>query len=214
MVELVTRVVSGSDPETCDPSDDDIIIAVEQGDDRIASVIYDRLAKTVDHTICRVMGRREADHDDLVQATFEQILVSIVRKRFTRACSLRSWAHSIASHVALNALRSRRRERRLIDYAGGEFGEASASQDLERDLVSKQQLERLRDCLAQMDPKKAMAVILHDGLGYDLSEVAKLTESSTSAAQTRLVRGRRDLLDLAKKQADSDMKVHQDVRGS
>src|SRR3954449_3095720 len=98
-------------------SDDAIIEAVARGDSKVAGLLYDRLVGVVDRTLYRIFGRREPDHDDLVQATFEQIVLTLARQRFAGACSLSSWACSVASHVGLNALRSRRRERGVMSLA-------------------------------------------------------------------------------------------------
>jgi RNA polymerase sigma-70 factor, ECF subfamily len=189
------RIVRGgqSTSDTHEPTDEQLIDAIQQGDDRASERIYDKLARTVDATLYRVLGRRGSDHDDLVQSTFEQVVVTIARRRYARACSLKSWAATIATHVALNALRSRRRERRLLDIAGEALADVE-SRDIERDLGSRRELAQLRGHLAAMDPVKAMAVLLHDGFGYQLAEVAQLTDCTVAAAQTRLVRGRRDLL--------------------
>src|SRR5215813_2056333 len=95
-------------------SDDALIDAVVAGDSKVAGQLYNRLVGIVDRTLYRVFGRREPDHDDLVQATFEQIVSTLVRQRFAGACSLSSWACSLALHVGLNALRARRRERGIM----------------------------------------------------------------------------------------------------
>jgi RNA polymerase sigma-70 factor (ECF subfamily) len=176
------------------PSDAELIEAVARGDDRVASLLYDRVAAVVDRTLVRVFGRREPDHDDLVQSTFEQIVITLARRRFAGACSLTTWAARVASHVGLNALRSRRRERRVIDK-GTEVDEPAGPVSAQRQLEARGAVERVRAALAEMDPAKAEAVFLHDVLGHELAEVAVLSGTSVAAAQSRLVRGRRELLE-------------------
>src|SRR5262245_54442486 len=108
-------VAGGNEAQAPAPTDEELIGAVQRGDHRVAGLLYDRLVGVVDHTLFCVFGRREADHDDLVQSVFEQIIVTLSRRSYARACSLKTWASSIASHVGFNALRSRRRERRVLD---------------------------------------------------------------------------------------------------
>ena len=184
-------VAGGGQPE---PSDEELVAAVQQGDQRVAQFLYERLYPAVDRTLYRIFGRREADHDDLVQAAFEQIVVTLGRKTYAGDCSLRTWAASITSHLAFNALRSRRRERRLLDrgieldndnMAASNVGEDSTSARLE--------LNRVRRHLCAMKPEQAEALFLCDVLDHKLAEVALLTHVSVAAATSRLVRGRREL---------------------
>jgi RNA polymerase sigma-70 factor (ECF subfamily) len=184
-------------PERALHDDDDALIeAVARGDSKVAGRLYDRLIGVVDRALYRVFGRRESDHDDLVQATFEQIVLTLVRQRFAGACSLSSWACSVASHVGLNALRARRRERGVMALSEDTStlpAIPAQGADVEHEAGVREQIERVRSHLATLAPEKAETILLHDVFGHDLSEIAVLTGVSVAAAQSRLVRGRKEL---------------------
>jgi RNA polymerase sigma-70 factor (ECF subfamily) len=77
----------------------------------------------------------------------------------------------------------------------GEAHDAAGSHDVERQVGSRRELDKMREHLARMDQGRALAVLLHDALGHDLAEVAVLSGCSVAAAQSRLVRGRRELVE-------------------
>lgn len=176
------------------PTDEAVIEAVQRGDHQVAGLLYDRLYGVVDHTLFRVFGRREIDHDDLVQTVFEQIVVTLSRRSYARACNLKTWASSIASHVGFNALRSRRRERRVLDRDVTLDGTAVPMRiDVEGMTSARVELHRVRRHLLSMKPDQSQTVFLHDVLGHELAEIALMMQVSVAAAQSRLVRGRREL---------------------
>jgi RNA polymerase sigma-70 factor (ECF subfamily) len=176
--------------------DESLIAAFEAGRAGAGAELYDRLLPVVESTIYRVLGRREQDHADLVQSAFEQIVVTLARRTYARACSLSGWAAVIACHVGLNALRARRRERGVLDR--DREIDASAAVDRgavahpEGQLRARHDLEAIRRYLAEMDRDRATAVLLH-AQGYDVAEIARLTKVSAAAAQSRLSRGRREI---------------------
>jgi RNA polymerase sigma-70 factor (ECF subfamily) len=177
-------------------SDSDLVDAFERGEGHACEALYDRLIGVVEGTLFRVLGRRDEAHDDLVQAAFEQIVVTLSKRRFARACSLPSWASSVTTHVAFNVIRSRTRERKVVDR--GRDGEREAktrgtSLDVEREAGAREVLTRVRFHLAGMTETRAATLFLHDVLGHDLAEIAVLMDVSVSAAQSRLVRARKEL---------------------
>lgn len=193
---LVPVPAAPAKPERPVLGDAEIIEAVVCGNGAVAGELYDRLVGTVDQTLYRVLGRRESDHEDLVQTAFEQIVKTLATRRFAGACSLRTWASSVATHVGLNALRSRRRERGVFDRSEVDAPASTATVDNpERDAVLRRELDRVRAELAGMNETRAEALLLHDVLGHDLAEIAAITGVSIAAAQSRLVRGRHELMD-------------------
>jgi RNA polymerase sigma-70 factor (ECF subfamily) len=65
--------------------------------------------------------------------------------------------------------------------------------DAETAASVREQIRLAQGHLTAMKPDRAMALILHDVLGHELAEIAAMLGISISAAQSRLVRGRREL---------------------
>jgi RNA polymerase sigma-70 factor, ECF subfamily len=186
-------------------TDAELFEGIATGEERIARELYRRLLPSVEAALFRVLGRREHDHEDLVQSSFEQIILTLSQRRYAQACSLNTWASTIAAHIALKSLRSRYRQRNVFDPRLGadDLAEvASGGDDVERTVGERRELERLRLRLSELPAAQAEAVVLHDVMGHPLAEIATLTGASVAAAQSRLVRGRKELM--ARMAADRD----------
>lgn len=177
-------------------TDVELFEGIARGDERVAAELYRRLLPAVEATLYRVLGRREAEHEDLVQSSFEQIILTLSERRYAQACSLRTWASTLTAHVALKALRSRYRQRKLFDthVEPSELCErVTGDEDVERNVNVQREIELLRSLLSQISADQAEAVLLHDLMGHPLAEIATITGVSVAAAQSRLVRGRKEL---------------------
>jgi RNA polymerase sigma-70 factor (ECF subfamily) len=173
-------------------SDDDLVRALRSGDTRASAPFYERTRPVVSRAVLRLL-RSATDHDELVQLTMIELMLTI--GRFRGQCSLDSWCSTLAAHVVFKQLRQRKRER-LIFSALGDDGPGhhvpapGGNRPLQRNL-----LERLRTLLESIDRAKAEVFVLHDVHGYDLKETSEILGISISNAQTRLVRGRKALHD-------------------
>lgn len=184
------------------PSDAEVMAAIQRGEAWAASALYDRLQVLVVRTLQKLLRQRHGDAlEDLVQTTFERMIRFLSQRPIAGDCNLRGWSRVVATNVALDYLRRELSERRLfVD------GDANLVEELgrpgehsESSLDTRASLSRLKGCLAAMQPKYAETVLLHDVLGHELTEIADMMGVSVAAAQSRLVRGRKDLLKRAQR---------------
>jgi RNA polymerase sigma-70 factor, ECF subfamily len=191
----LTGVPARNRSSTGELSDEELVLALQRGDRQVGRLLYGRLVRVIDSTLSRVIGPGQPEHDDLVQAAFEEVVRTLFKGRFKGRCRLTSWAASIACHIGLNAIRSRKTERGIFDRSAdvSDSGLSHAPRHPDQALEARDELKLLRSALATLSPGRAEAVLLHDAFGYDLTEVAELTGSTEAAVQSRLARGRRDL---------------------
>lgn len=192
------RLVPAPPPEpepsrTSSPAFDDseLLRAVREGDRGSAAALHDRVRPQVDRTVRRLLGAGDPDHEDLVQMTMIEIVSSI--DRFRGDCSLDGWTSTVAAHIVYKHIRRRRTERRLFGYAAADDVTAVAPVSMGRTALARNLLARVVDTIRQVDESKAWTYVLHDVCGYDLKEISQITGVSVAAAQTRLVRGRREV---------------------
>lgn len=171
-------------------SDEQLITAIRAGNDRIGSALCVRVTPQIDRTIRRLLGRFDVDHEDISQLCLIEIVNTIGRYRGD--CTLDRWVQSVTANVVFKHLRRRKLERRLFTTLLADDGHAGPV-NLDRAAVTRAVLSRIAGHLDRLPARRAWAFVLHDALGYDLTEIAEMTACSVAAAQSRLSRGRREL---------------------
>jgi RNA polymerase sigma-70 factor (ECF subfamily) len=205
MAVYKARAADGSEgagppaPRGSEMSDADICHALAAGEAWAAEVIFDRIEDVVDGVLYRLLGPGDGERDDLAQQALERVISTIVSGKFSHGCSLRSWATLITQHLAIDTMRSRSRERKVFDRNVAPAALELVAEDSrtpERAADTRRRVERLLTALGTVNRARAEAVVLHDILGHDLAEIATLTGVTVAAAQSRLVRGRKEVLKL------------------
>lgn len=173
------------------PSFDDaaLLAALRAGDASAATALHLRVRPVAAHTVARLLGRADADAEDVVQTSLIEVVRSL--PRFRGDCSLDTWVARVTAHTVYKTIRRRRVDRGVFDR--GAPVEDAQGGDLEEQAERRSTVARVRAHLDAMAPDRAFTVVLHDVCGHDLREIAEITDVSVAAAQSRLVRGRREL---------------------
>ncbi len=175
------------------PADDELIAGVLSGEPSWADAFARRVWPTVVLAVRRLLGEADPDAEDVAQVAVMQVLGSI--KRFRRQGTLDAFVRTVTANTVYKQLRRKGLERKL-------FTALEAAEPERSRLIGPHAAVRVRDAvsrvlghLGQVDMARAVAWALHDVHGYGLKEIAEITNVSEAAAQTRLSRGRRELLE-------------------
>lgn len=171
--------------------DSELLTAVRSGDASSATALYERIHPTVARTVRRLLGANDVDFDDAVQVALVEVVTTI--DRYRGESSLDSWVSMLAARVVYKRIRRRKLERLVFD-ASAEPDVLRASQsDVGEGASHRELINRVHQHLNQLEPTRAWAFLLHDVWGYDLKETASILDVSVAAAQSRVIRGRRDI---------------------
>jgi RNA polymerase sigma-70 factor (ECF subfamily) len=169
-----------------------------------ASSLVDEIQPIVNAVLRRLLGSDDPEYEDIVQSSLENVIATVGAGRYRGECPTSGWAAVIARNVAVDALRARSRDRKVFsrdqnDEAMHRSSTVETGPEHLADIHDR--LRQVEQALSRLNQRKAAAVYLHDVLGYDLIDVAKRLGTSVAAAQSRLVRGRRELLGSVQKSA-------------
>ena len=186
------RDSEGSGPHAPPPIEDiQLLAALRAADPGAAEALYERSRPIIGRTLNRLLGRSDPEHQDLSQQTMVEVVRTI--DRYRGECPLDAWIATLAAHVVYKHIRHRKVERRVRTDALP-FEPVAADQPAHR-VTLRSTLARVYGHLASIEPGRAWAFLLHDVHGHDLREMAQIMGTSAAAAQSRLVRGRKELHD-------------------
>ena len=157
-----------------DPADDDLLTRVASGDEPAFRVLYRRHTPAMYATAYRLVARRRADAEDIVQEAWLRAVRQL--RSFRRESTLRTWLVGITIRCALEL--SRRRPALPIDEAELPILSA-APPPLDLDAAIAALADGYREVL-----------ILHDVHGYTHAEIATLLAIGEGTSKSQLARGR------------------------
>ena len=133
--------------------------------------------------------RQVIDPEDVLQDAFVRAFHSLERFEWRGEESLRRWLESIATHVALDAVR-RQRRRRVLQIDHDVPGDApSPSHAMRR----SERFERLRASMETLSEEHRTVLTLSRIDGLSLAEIAARMQRSESAVKNLLLRAMRQL---------------------
>jgi RNA polymerase sigma-70 factor (ECF subfamily) len=149
------------------------------------------------------MSRNREQAEDLFQETFKRVH----EKAHTfRGSHFKSWLFKIATHVAIDSLRKRKRLRVIslsqpLDCAGDDCEPLEAvaavddSCDPSEEASRAEQVERVREAVASLPARQRATLVLayYEQLSY--REVAETLGCSTGTVKTQMFRALRTLAD-------------------
>jgi RNA polymerase sigma-70 factor (ECF subfamily) len=152
-----------------------------------------QLYRVASAAVRRAFRGSSADHEDLLQLVLERVVRSLNEGKFSGQCSLTTWVTVIARHATIDILRAGSRNPEFRGMGSLRGAAAASPIDFERRLEARAALGEVECVLERMPSAHAETIVLHDMLGHHLEEVAAITGVSVAAAQSRLVRGRKEL---------------------
>jgi RNA polymerase sigma-70 factor (ECF subfamily) len=191
---LVPAPETAAPPPAAPPALDDseLLAALRRRDPSAATALHDRVRSQVDRTIRRLLGAADVDRADVAQLAMIELVTTI--DRYRADCSLDTWTSTITARVVYKHIRRRKLERRVFGALDSDdLNDRAGHSRPTREAVMRSSARRVLAHLDAIDEAKAWTFVLHDVYGYDLREVAEITGVSVAAAQTRLVRGRREI---------------------
>lgn len=182
-------------PEMTGLQEEEWIERSAAGDNRAFDALVRTYGARVYTHIYRLIGNRE-ESEDLTQETFLRAYRSFASYDVSR--SFKSWIYAIATRVALNALRAKRRRAEAVPMQGGadeqEWREPPSTCEGPRQNAARADLQdRLARALLELAPRSAALMHMHYYEGMTLREAADALGISEEAAKVALHRARKKL---------------------
>ncbi len=188
-------------------SDDDLMCRFQKGDESGFRRLLERYQDRILNYIYRMVSDRHLA-EDLTQEVFVRVYVHA--GRYHPGSSFAPWLYRIASNMAINELRRRKRWRFVTINNNPSESDRNVvvdikdedSVDPEQVVQQKEASEEVSEALKKIPDKYRAPLILRELEGYDYEEISQILDIPRGTVKSRLNRGRA-LLETVLKRARS-----------
>ena len=176
--------------QPADP-DAELMLQVRDGDEDSFRALLEKHRNPVVHFVDR-MTQNPAISEELAQEVFLRVYRS--RGTYEPTARFTTWLFRIATHVTLNWLRDRKKERghvRLDDDGDGENRPrevADRTMSTEQQMLREVRMQEIRAAIALLPDKQRAAVLMHKYEEMEYSQIALTLGCSESAVKSLLFR--------------------------
>ena len=177
--------------------DAQLMLRVRDGDHSSFGMLLERHRGPVVHFLYR-MVQNQAVSEELAQEVFLRVYRS--RETYEPTAKFTTWLFRIATHVALNSIRDRKKEKghesldeEMLD--GTERQVADRQPTVEQEMVHEVKLREVRQAIEALPAKQRAAVLMHKYESLDYAQIAKVLSCSESAIKSLLFRAYETLRD-------------------
>jgi RNA polymerase sigma-70 factor, ECF subfamily len=176
--------------------DAQLMLLVREGDDTSFGLLLERHRGPVVHFLYRMVQNR-AVSEELAQEVFLRVYRS--RETYEPTAKFTTWLFRIATHVALNSIRDRKKEKGHESLDEGPDGlerqVADRQLTVEQEMVHEVRLREVRQAIEALPAKQRAAVLMHKYEGLDYAQIAGVLSCSESAIKSLLFRAYESLRD-------------------
>lgn len=159
-----------------DPADSALIARWRGGDERAATLLVERHARSLGRFIASLGVR--ADVEEVVQDTFVRAFGSL--DRFRAESSLKTWLFTIARNLVRDRIRSDRSRRDTVPI---EDSDSVTEGDALDETVAEETAARLRLAVDRLTPMQHDVFTLRVSEGMSYKEIAQVLGSTEGAAR-------------------------------
>lgn len=194
------------DSKTAEPSDPEVIDAVQNGDVQAFRTLVERYQTRAFHVAKRVL-RSDQDAEEVVQEAFVKAYLSL--NSFKGESRFYTWFYRIVFNMAVDVRRKQQRRggdavEYIEDVVGLDTKEESGEQP-EATVANRELLGLVHEAMKQLTPEHREVLVMRefDGLSYD--EIADILNVNKGTVMSRLFYARKNLQVLLQQVAEPEV---------
>jgi RNA polymerase sigma factor (sigma-70 family) len=171
-------------------SDDDLVVAVGNGDRAALAMLFQRHYARV-HSICYRMIGDAATAEDLAQESFVRVLKHAAG--FERRAAFTTWLYRLVRNVCLNHIDAEMRRQAREQRTMTELETIRPAVPDDATIEEDERIATLRKALYSLSPEYREVLVLSRYQGHSYAEIAELCDTTVGAIKVRAHRAMRQL---------------------